>query len=158
MAPFYVLQKMINLLRSQEKGNCFLFPSHVQVLSTCVIPSSFLQIFLVLKRNCKINYCLTKCLSQAICQDLKRDEKFPPESYTTMLRTQVLNRNVSLRNEAKTSLLEVEDELMYFSIPFLSETKEMFFETMTVKNKMSKAQHTYEKHIILYIVPQRQVN
>lgn len=29
---------------------------------------------------------------------------------------------------------------------------------MTVKNKMSKAQHTYEKHIILYIVPQRQVN
>lgn len=29
---------------------------------------------------------------------------------------------------------------------------------MTVKNKMSKAQHTYEKHIILYIVPQMQVN
>lgn len=29
---------------------------------------------------------------------------------------------------------------------------------MTVKNKMSKAQHTYEKHITRYIGPQIQVN
>ena len=56
-----------------------------------------------------------------------------------------------LGTKAKTSLLKVEDELMYFSIPFRSETKEMFFGTMTMKRIKWVKHNTHTKNTLFCI-------